>query len=82
MAGKKFEKGSEEWQFFMDYYQFRQKYYYADNCDEWYQEMMQAGESIIDKYSGMEFSEYAKELIFDHFADVERRMRARDEAQK
>lgn len=31
MASKKFEKGSEEWQFFNDYYKFRQQFYEADN---------------------------------------------------
>ena len=33
MASKKFEKGSEEWQFFNDYYRFRQKFYESDNED-------------------------------------------------
>lgn len=49
MASKKFEKGSEEWQFFNDYYKFRQQFYEADNEDEWFQGMMEAGEMLIKK---------------------------------
>ena len=41
MAYKKLEKGSEEWQFFKDYYEFRQKYYEADNSEEWFEKLMQ-----------------------------------------
>ena len=39
MAYKKLEKGSEEWQFFKDYYEFRQKYYEADNSEEWFEKL-------------------------------------------
>ena len=55
MASKKLEKGSEEWMFFMDFWKFHQDYYSADNCDDWYVEMMNAGEKLIEKYSKTEF---------------------------
>ena len=56
MASTKIEKGSEEWMFFMDFWKFHQDYYRADNCDDWYVEMMNAGEKLIEKYSKTEFS--------------------------
>ena len=54
MASAKIEKGSEEWQVFMDYWQFIQKYYSPDNDDSWWDEVVKAGESLINKYKGME----------------------------
>lgn len=75
---KKFEKGSEEWQFFMDYWQFRQKYYAADN-EDWFLECMNAGEEIMEKYVNTAQAKFVQSLIFSHFEDVERRWRGRNE---
>ena len=75
MASKKLEKGSEEWMFFMDFWKFHQDYYRADNCDDWYVEMMNAGEELVEKYSKTEFSDFARGLIFEHVAEVERKAR-------
>ena len=75
MASAKIEKGSEEWMFFMDFWKFHQDYYKADNCDDWYVEMMNAGEELIEKYSKTEFSCFARGLVFEHFAEVERKAR-------
>ena len=75
MASAKIEKGSEEWMFFMDFWKFHQDYYKADNCDDWYVEMMDAGEKLIVKYSKTEFSDFARGLVFEHFAEVERKAR-------
>ena len=74
---KKFEKGSDEWQFFMDYYQFRQKYYEADNDTEWFKEMMDKGELLIEKYENTPICDYVRSLVLDHFADVEMRLKRR-----
>lgn len=77
MASKKFEKGSEEWQFFNDYYKFRQQFYEADNEEEWFQELMKSGETLIEKYSKTNISKFAQSLVFSHFEDVERRWKNR-----
>ena len=61
MAEKKLEKGSPEWQFFMDFWKFRQKYHDSDGePEDWYTELMNAGESIIKKYENTYFSGMAK----------------------
>lgn len=68
MASAKIEKGSEEWQVFMDYWQFIQKYYSPDNADSWWDEVVKSGESLINKYKGMEIEERARQLVLSHFA--------------
>lgn len=77
MAEKKFEKGSDEWQFFQDFWRFRQQYYEADNTDDWFTEMMNDGEQIIEKYAKAECAKFAQQLILSHFEDVEMRWKAR-----
>lgn len=72
MAEKKIEKGSDEWQFFQDFWKFRQKYYIPDNEEDWIVEMMNAGEMIIEKYKNTDFAKFAQGLIFEHFAYIER----------
>lgn len=62
MASKKFEKGSEEWQFFNDYYKFRQQFYEADNEDEWFQGMMEAREMLIKNMHGQIYQNMFKVL--------------------
>lgn len=71
MASAKIEKGSEEWQVFMDYWKFIQDYYAPDNDDAWLQEVMKAGEELINKYKGMEIEERARQLVLSHFAWLE-----------
>lgn len=72
MAEKKIENGSDEWQFFQDFWKFRQKYYIPDNEEDWIVEMMNAGEMIIEKYKNTDFAKFAQGLIFEHFADIDR----------
>lgn len=69
------EKGSEEWLFAKEYYAFRKTYHDAQDGTTWFEEMMRAGNALMEKYSNMDFSEYAKKLVFDHFEDVEKRWR-------
>lgn len=75
MAYKKLEKGSEEWQFFKDYYEFRQKYYEADNSEEWFEKLIHAADQFYEKYKNVSFAEYVKQLILAHISDVDRRTR-------
>ena len=79
MASKKFEKGSEEWQFFNDYYKFRQQYYEADNGEKWFEEMVRVGEKIIEKYHNTETAKFVQSLMFSHFEDVEMRWKKKNE---
>ena len=83
MAEKKLEKGSDEWQFFQDFWKFRQKYHDSDNePEDWYTELMNAGESIIKKYENTYFADFAKDIVFSHFGDIERRERQKHETRR
>ena len=70
---KRFEKGTENYELFNDFWKLRQQYYQADNDNEWFAEMMNTGEKIIEKYQNTELSKLARSLIFAHFEDVEDR---------
>lgn len=74
---KKFEKGSENWQFFQDYYRFRQKYFEADNDTEFFEEMVLAATELRKKYENMEISEYVNQMVIAHMDDVDRRYRVK-----
>lgn len=77
MAYKKCEKGSEEWQLFMDFWKFRQEYHDPDNEDEWVVEMMAAGEQIIRKYQGTDIEKFAQSLILSHEEDIDLQFKKR-----
>lgn len=71
MAEKKIEKGSEEWQFFQEIWAFRQKYYYPEINDSWFEKLMEEGNKLIQKYRNTEFEIFAKCVIFGHYEDVQ-----------
>ena len=74
MAEKKLEKGSAEWQFFQDYWKFRQKYHDPYNeKDDWYDELIRCGESLINKYKDTDFARFAQKLVLCHFVDIDTR---------
>lgn len=73
MASKKLEKGSEEWQFFQDFWRFRQKYYDPEKSDEWFEEVVAESTRLYAKYQNTDFKEFAKALIIAHMNDVDRR---------
>ena len=76
MAEKKLEKGTPEWQFFQDFWKFRQKYYdSAGEPDEWYTELVNVGDTIIKKYENTEFAEFAKAVVLSHLEDIDVRVR-------
>ena len=74
---KHFEKGTENYELFNDFWKLRQQYYEADNGDDWFVELMNAGEKIIEKYKDTELSKLARNLIFAHFEDVEDRWKGK-----
>lgn len=74
---KRLEKGTENYELFNDYWKLRQQYYEADNGDDWFAEMMDAGEKIIEKYQNTELAKLARNLVFAHFEDVEDRWKGK-----
>lgn len=75
---KRFEKGTENYELFNDYWKLRQQYYEPDN-DEQFEELREAGERIIKKYQSTELAKLARNLVFAHFEDVEDRWKVEKE---
>lgn len=71
---KRIEKGSEEYQFFQDYWKFRQQYYQAEG-DSWWEDTIRAANMLYKKYEKTAIAEYAKTMISAHMEDVDRRAR-------
>lgn len=79
---KKFEKGTENYELFNDFWQLRQKYYEPDNNgndDTWFKELTEVGEKITEKYKGTELEKLARNLVIAHLEDVEDRWKAERE---
>lgn len=77
---KRFEKGTENYELFNDFWQLRQHYYEPDNDDTWFQEMMDVGTRIIEKYKNTELQKLARNLVHAHYEDVEDRWKERKKA--
>lgn len=77
MASKKLEKGSDEWQFFQDFWKFRQKYYDPEDKDEWFNELINEATLLSKKYENTEFGEFARQLLIVHIDDVDRRCKGK-----
>ena len=83
IAEKKLEKGSAEWQFFQDFWRFRQKYHDPDGeSNEWFVELARVGEDLINKYKDTDFSYFAQQMVFAHMGDIEYRERIINETQR
>ena len=52
---KKFEKGSSEWQMFMDYWALCQKYWKPEKTDEWWDEVIREIDNFAKKYGSTVF---------------------------
>ena len=84
---KKFEKGTENYELFNDFWQLRQKYYEPDiqNNDDgngWFQELTEVGKKIVEKYKGTDLEKLARNLVLAHLEDVEDRWKAEREKQE
>lgn len=76
---KKLLSGTEEWQFFQDFWHFRQIYYEVESESE-FKELMKAGENLITKYANTDFSKFARGLVFEHFGFVEQKWKEKNKS--
>ena len=81
MAEKKLDKGTPEWQFFQDFWKFRQKYHDSDGeSDDWYEELVKAGDELVEKYKNTDIENFARKLVLSHMEDIELRERKKNKA--
>lgn len=58
MAAVKFQKGSEEWQMFMDFWKLCQDYWKIEESESYWSDMIRDSSAFSEKYG----SEFAKRL--------------------
>lgn len=68
----KIEKGSEEWNLFMDFWNLHQDYYNPKTDEEWEQEYHGCN-AMIDKYHGTKLEMFARDLVLAHAKECERK---------
>lgn len=66
----KFEKGSEQWQLFVDYYKFIQDYGAPEDSDNWWQELFTKSTELCQKYGSAGF---IRDLVMAHVNELERK---------
>lgn len=57
MASEKFEKGSEEWMMFLDFWNLCQKYWIVENTDEYWDSIVNSTREFYEKYKNIHLSE-------------------------
>lgn len=57
MASEKFEKGSEEWMMFLDFWNLCQKYWLVENTDEYWDSLVNSTREFYEKYKNIHLSE-------------------------
>lgn len=71
MAGKKFAKGTEEWQMFQDYWNLCQSVWEVETPDEYWGGVVDSAEAFCQKYK----TQFAKSLALALVNELERRSR-------
>lgn len=59
MASVKFQKGSEEWQMFVDYWDLCQKFWIVESAKvnkSYWEDMVQSAAEFVEKYNSDEFA--------------------------
>ena len=69
---KMFEKGSDEWKFFVDYYKFIQDYALPEQSDTFWDELFHAADSLCKKYNN---KQYYRDLVMAHLNELEGKIR-------
>ena len=53
MASAKFNKGSEEWMMFTDFWNLCQKYWITEDTDEYWKEVLSSSNEFYEKYKSI-----------------------------
>lgn len=57
MASAKFNKGSEEWMMFTDYWNLCQRYWIVEDTDEYWNSLVDCTNDFYEKYKNIDLSE-------------------------
>lgn len=75
MAGKKFSKGSKEWQMFMDYWNLCQKFWEPEDNDQYWEQVISEADAFYRKYNTGLSRGWSVELV----AELERKHKGANE---
>lgn len=69
----KFVKGSDEWQFFQDFWNYVQTYYDPKDSDDYWEGIIADGNKLRQKYAGKKVEPFVKKMLFAVFdyAEIE-----------
>ena len=70
MASKKFNKGSEEWMMFNDFWNLCQKYWIAEDTDEYWESVISSTNGCCKKYDHILLSRRLALAFIDAMEDV------------
>ena len=70
MASKKFNKGSEEWMMFMDFWNLCQKYWIVEDTDEYWEGVIRSANDFQKKYNHILLSRRLALAFVDSMEDV------------
>lgn len=72
----KIEKGSDEWYFFRDFYQFREEWHDPEDAHEhpeFLDDVIHAAGELVKKYSKTAGAKFYEDMIYAHLDDLDRR---------
>ena len=73
MASKKFNKGSEEWMMFTDFWNLCQKYWILEDTDEYWESVISSTNEFYEKYNNIPLSKRLALAFIDAMEDVFRK---------
>lgn len=71
MAGVKFEKGSKEWDMFMDFWKLCQKYWEPEETEEYWYSLVDDINSFYQKHN----TSFAKKLYWSLHQELEQKLK-------
>ena len=70
MASKKFDKNSEEFKFFGEFWKWTQAHYIPEDSDEWWKETVESASEICNRYKDHKLFPKLISTVLDYLGEV------------
>ena len=74
MASKRFDKNSEEFKFFGEFWKWTQKHYIPEDSDEWWEEALASSAVICNKYKDRKLFPKLMITVLDYLGEENERI--------
>lgn len=74
MASKRFDKNSDEFKFFGEFWKWTQEHYIPEKSDEWWEETLASAYEICNKYKGKKLFPKLIIAVLDYLGEVNKEM--------